>query len=138
MQRMKAPPPAQLLCGEVERALLEGAVVQFAVVGPPDRVDLEDDLWGLVGSKVGLDVIAKLLRFDGGAGVSLDQRSDRLAPLLVRQADYCGIGDGGMPLQALFDFFGVDLLATGVDALAAASEEGDGAVDLDRGVVAGD
>ncbi|HLB83496.1 MAG TPA: FtsQ-type POTRA domain-containing protein, partial [Steroidobacteraceae bacterium] len=71
-------------------------------------------------------------------GVRLDERGDRLAPLLVGQPDDRGVGDGRVQFEALFDLLRVHLLAAGVDALAAPAEELDGAVGLDLGPVAGD
>src|SRR4029079_3903260 len=113
-------------------------VVQFAVGGASDGVDGEDALGCLVGGEVLLDVGDQSRAVDLVAGVWFDERGDGLAPLLVGQSDDGGVGDGGVELEAFLDFFGIHLLAAGVDALAAAAEQHDGAVGVDGGVVAGD
>ena len=70
-------------------------------------------------------------------GVRFHERGDRLAPLVVGHADHGGVGDRRVQLQRFLDLFWIDLLAAGVDALTAPAEQGDRAVGLDRGVVAG-
>ena len=74
---------------------------------------------------------------DGVAGASFDHAGDRFAELLVGDADGDGIEHVGMGLHRLLDLFGKHLLAAGVDALRSAAEQGDPAVGVDRGEVAG-
>ena len=61
----------------------------------------------------------------------LDERPDRFAEALVGHADDGGVGDYGVQLEDLLDLLRVDLLATGVDALAAPAEEAHGAIGID-------
>ena len=67
----------------------------------------------------------------------LDHGGDPLAPAVVGHADDDGVEDGGVGLERGLDLLGEDLLAAGVDALRAAAEQGDRAVGLEDGHVAG-
>ena len=63
---------------------------------------------------------------------------DALAELLVRNADDQTIDHGLVTLDRLFHFFGVDLLAGGIDALRAAAQKIERTVGFDRRPVAGE
>ena len=67
-----------------------------------------------------------------------DQRGDGLAETLVGHADHCCIDDGRVLLQHFLDFLWEDLLAAGVDALAAAAIQAKGSVGFDLGPIARD
>ena len=64
-------------------------------------------------------------------------RGNRLAPLVVGEADDDRVDDGGVVLQHLFDLFGPHLLAAGVDAARPAAEERDRLVVVHDRPVAG-
>ena len=68
----------------------------------------------------------------------LHHGGDPLAPALVLHADDRGVVDGRVGLHRGLDLLGVDLLAAGVDGDRAPAEQGDRAVLLDGGEVAGD
>ena len=72
-----------------------------------------------------------------GARARLHDRGDALAVPLVGDADDERVVDVGVGLERHLDLFGVDLLAAGVDRVGAAAEQGDRAVRLDPGEVAG-
>ena len=59
---------------------------------------------------------ADLGLFEPCAGCDVHDRSDGLAPFLIRYADDEHIIDSGMEFDDLFDFFWIDLLTRGVDA----------------------
>ena len=65
-------------------------------------------------------------------------RSDRLAELLVVDADDQTVDDAVDALDGFFDLLGEDLLAAGVDDLAAASEQDQRSVGVDHREVAGE
>ena len=91
----------------------------------------EDPLRRLVAGEALLDVGDQHGLVDDVAGVRLDERRDRLAEALVGHADDGGVGDRRVQLEHLLDLLRVDLLAAGVDALAAPAEQADGAVGVD-------
>jgi hypothetical protein len=76
-------------------------------------------------------VLAQLLGSDRGARFEPDDGAHRLAPLLVGHADHVGVGDRGVELQRLLHLLGIHLLARGVDAHRASTEEPDRAVRVD-------
>src|ERR687894_747962 len=116
---------------------LEALVVDLAVRRPPDGVDCEDVLRRLVRRQLRADVGDQRIGGDGLAGGRLDHRADDLAELLVRHGHGHGVAHAGIRLEHLLDLFGEDLLAAGVDDHRAAAEQGEAAVGLDHGVVAG-
>ena len=117
---------------------LEALVVDLAVRGAADRVDRQHALGRLVRGELPLHVRDdRRARRARAPGCQLDDRGDGLAELLVGHADRDGVDDGLVGLEDLLDLLGVHLLAAGVDAHRAAPEEGERAVGLDRGVVAG-
>ena len=115
----------------------EALVIEFAVAGSSDGVDADHPLRRLVRGQVEFDVSDEFGLVDRRAGERFDERGDRLSEPLVGYADDCRIGDGRVQFERLFDFLGVDLFATRVDALAASAEKVDGAVDVDARPVAG-
>src|SRR5215213_3759948 len=116
-RRYRRPPsPRQLAQG----AFLEALVVELAVGGAADGGDLDDPLGRLEAGEVVLDVGDQRGFVDVGCGVRLDEGHDGFAEAVVGNADHCGIGHRRVALEDLLDLFGVDLLAAGVDALAAA------------------
>ena len=66
-----------------------------------------------------------------------DHGAHRLAEPRVRHAEDQGVVHGRVGLQRLLDLFRIDLLAAGIDAVAAAAQEVDRAVGVHGGVVAG-
>src|SRR5262249_50451298 len=120
------------------RELRHGDVVRLAVRCAADRIDEEDALRRLEPRQPGTDVLAEVVLAGRGAAVRLDEADDGLAPLLVRHTDVQRVVHGRVGLERLLDLFGIDLLAAGVDADAAAAEEHERAVVFDHAPVAGD
>ena len=82
------------------------------------------------------DMGTQFLDVDGAMG--FHHGAHRLAPFLVGKAEHQRIIDGRMGLQRFLNLFGKHLLAAGVDALAAAAEQGEAAISLDDGEIARD
>ena len=116
---------------------LQPLVVDLAVRGATDRVDRQDPLRRLVGRQLVLHVRDDGALVESAPGSELDDRGDGLAELLVGDADRHRVDDRVVGLQHLLDLLGEHLLAAGVDAHRAAAEQGERAVRLDHGVVAG-
>src|SRR3546814_4602099 len=58
----------------------------------------------------------------------VDNSGDGLAPFLVRHAHDQRVTNGGMGLENLLDFLGVNFLASSVDADAATAQQGQAAI----------
>ena len=83
------------------RGRLERLVVELAVPAARPIVPISITCLGcLVGGEMRLDVVAERRFVERGAGHQFDERVDRLAPLLVGQADDGGVGDVGVQFQA--------------------------------------
>ena len=83
-----------------------------------------------------LDVLDDLgLRGEVGSRHGFDGRDDPLAGSVVWDSHDAGIDDERVALEHLLNFFWIDLLTGGVDALAAPPEQLDRPVDPDPGVV---
>ena len=118
--------------------LSQRLVIKFAVAGTTNRCDGNDALGGFVCGVVLLDE-GNEIGFDNClAGQWFNESSDGLSKAFVRNADYCGIGDCRVQFERLFNFFRIDLFAAGVDALAATTQELDGAVGINAGPITRD
>ncbi len=131
-----APCPALRL-----RQLLVGvpagpAVVGLASRGPADLVDQPDRSRHLVTRDQPAQVRLEHSHVDVVALPRLDQGRDSLPEALVGKSDHQGIEDVLVRLQRALDLLRVDLLAAGVDARVAATQERERAVGLNPGEVA--
>ena len=113
------------------------AVVGLARHGAADRVHEPDGARRLVAGQQAVHVRLEGGLVGGGPGAQLDQGGHPLAEPVVGHADDQCVEHVGVGLQRALDLFGVDLLAAGVHAGVAPAEQGDRAVFLDPGPVAG-
>ena len=124
----------------LQRLLLECLVVDLAVGGPPDRVDRDHAAWAPCSA-------ARRSFTWAMSSAVVDRRRRRRGSTTAVMASpnlssgtptHDGVAHRRVGLEHLLDLLGEHLLAAGVDAHRAAAEQGERAVGLDRGVVAGD
>src|SRR6188474_1287041 len=118
-------------------ALAQALVVGLAGRGALERVDHDHALRHLVGGERRSAMVAQRVGVDGMAGAGLHERDDHLAPSLVGDADHDAVEHRVVRPEGELHFFGVDLLAAGVDARRAAAQQADRPVGVDGRVVAG-
>ena len=114
-------------------------VVDLAVRGPPDRCRRRPPAWAPCRRRAcpsrGRSRRPRRASASGNGSTTAVMASPNLSSgtptATASRTD-------GMQLEHLLDLLGEDLLAAGVDAHRPAAEQGDRAVGLDRGVVAGD
>src|SRR5439155_6610239 len=116
--------------------LAQAGVVDLAGRAAADGRRAEDPARSLVVGQTALDVGNDLGLVYGLAGGRFHPGEDELAETLVGNADHDGVANTGVFFERLLDLLGIDLLAARVDAHRAPPEKAEGAVGLDRGVVA--
>src|SRR5436190_22196968 len=111
-------------------------VVELAHGVAPDLVREHEATRTLVTREARTHPVAQSVGVGWVVAAGGDGGRDDLAPLVVGYTHDDGVGHPRVFLQHLFHLLGPDLLAARVDAVRAAPEQGQGAVDVDGGEVA--